>query len=632
MKHRALILALGTLGLATAAIGQLQHTPANPALGVNALGRTPIDVQVYIPSLQCVQLSKEEGINNDRDELYIQYNVKSPQGPDGGRLPRNLAKDSYYEYNIGQANNKDKDYTNEDQVQIGRPVLWTGKLATGQSAEILATLMEQDNGDIKKIKKALDAAIALTEQAFGKEKEAQIALAAAKELSKMIPDIPGHEFVGSFMIRVENSGGRLKTTFLPVSGSMTAAGPNNMPGGIAKQENAQTAQFDLHGDGNSLHYMAIAAARIGPALSKRTYLGNETDRTGEELLAVEVKGGPYAGYYHAGRAQETWAPVSQPRFNWYSNTTLEATTAPPGTNLVHAVRSGSGDRKITWICYREEGARPAYKPTQTYVTLSKETDQCGGKLLAVEGVGGFYHLAAGGKKFVPVPNRRFSWFCDTTREYATGPERTNLVIAKRDPKTREITWECCQEIVSQQPFTKPDDTKVLVATATDQGGAEKIHVFGDGGFYSVGKGQEKWVPISNPRFSWLNETSLEATTAHPDTNLVQVKRNPTSREITWMCYRSAAPTDQYKRPDTTEVFLGTETDQSGEDLVKVVGANGDVPIKKGESKTVPVKDNRFRWWSGKSEEFTTGPKLTNLVKASREKDGRQITWKCYLKR
>ena len=631
MRQSALVVALGALALAGAAAGMTQNRIQTPKLNLGAaLGGRPLDVQVYIPQMQCAGLSKEEGIQNDRDETYVLFRGQGPSGLLGARLPRQKNEGGYYEFVNTEVNDREAEWTNEDQAPVGRPIIWTGRLNPGQSAEFVVTVIEQDNAELFKIKQGVQSGIDAAEKLFGSNPYAKAAIEIAKPLVAKLPEIKGHELIGAFIVRAQNEGGMLRATFVPVNGTMTVSAAGNVVEGVGKRENAQTALFDMTGEKN-LHYRAFAAVRVGPALPERTYISRETDQSGQALLAVEGGPAPYKGYYHVAKGGEAWVPVEKGRFFWYSGTTLEATTAPNGTNVVHVKRSGS-NREITWYCYEEKGTRPVYKPTQNYVKLSTETDQCGGKLLAVEGMDGFYHLGAGGQKFVPMRDRRFTWYCDTTREAATAPEGTNLVIAKRDPKTRQITWECCKDIVSLRPYARPDDTKVLLSSETDQGSAERIQVFGDGGFYAVGKGQEKWVPVTSPRFNWLNETSVEATTAPEGTNLVQVRRSPTSREITWMCYRSVASTVPFRRPDTTEVFLGTEIDQSGEKVIKVMGASGGVDIRKGETKEVPVKENRFRWMSGGSEEFTTAPKLTNYVKASREKDGRKITWKCYLRR
>ena len=586
----------------------------------------PIDVQVDIPKMQCVALSPESGPNNDRDETYILFSGKTPTTLEGGRLPRYVANDSYYEYWVGKVNDNDADWTNHDQAPVGRPVLWTGTLGNGESAEFLVTVMEQDNNDIGILKELLETGLNAADGIFGNNATAKAIITTARGLAKYLPESKGHDFIGAFAIQVANVEGQLQTNFIPIHCDMMPGAPSS-PG-------EQTALFDCLRKSGA-HYRVVPAARLGPRLPVRTYIGKEIDRCGEALLAVE--GGPdkYKGFYHVGKGKSAWVPVAAPRFAWYCQTSKEWTTAPNGTNLVHVHRSGGTDREIIWYCYSEdvEQFRPAYKPTQTWVKLSTEIDQCSERLLAVEGLGGYYHLAPGQQKWVPIQNREFYWYCDTTRERAVAPEETKLIRATRSPDSRQITWECCREIVSFQPYTTPDDTKILISRETDQCSAERLTVFGDGGFYFVGKGEEKWVPISHLSFHWLCGLSLESTTVPEGTNLLLVKRHPTTREISWLCYHSMVPTRPYRQPDSNEIFLGTEIDQCSAIRLTVGGAQGKVVIVKGQKDVVvPVKDNRFDWWCGDSEEFTTAPALTNMVKVSREAQGRKITWKCYLHR
>src|SRR5262249_51236494 len=128
--------------------------------------RRPIDVQVYIAQMQCVALSPERRPNNDRDETYILFSGKSPAGLAGGRLPRYVAYDSYYEYWAGKVNYDNADWTNHDQAPVGRPVLWTGALAAGESAEFVVTVMEQDNSSIDILKDLLETGLNAADALF----------------------------------------------------------------------------------------------------------------------------------------------------------------------------------------------------------------------------------------------------------------------------------------------------------------------------------------------------------------------------------------------------------------------------------------------------------------------------------
>jgi hypothetical protein len=583
--------------------------------------------------MDCLVHTQEKGISNDRDEIFILYQGKTPAGREGNRLPLYLGGDDYYEFTNGDVRDADGQWTNQDQAPVGRPVIWTGRLAPGQSADFVVTIMEQDNGDLSTIKsllgKAVDAAKALAKS----NAEAEAIVGVIAELVPLLPDIKGSEFLGAFAVHAENDRGALKANFLKLQGDITLPASGNIPAALEGREHARVGQVDCVLDYGA-HYRVYPAVRIGPRLPVRYYLSREVDRCSAGLLAVE--GGPdsYKGFYHLGKGQSAWVPLADRRFAWYCDTSKEWATAPQGTNLVHVYRSASDDRKITWYCYKEQpDFRPKYRPSDTKVKVGTEIDQCSQPLLAVAGDGGFYHLAKGQEKWVPIPDRRFAWYCDTSLEHATAPEETNLLLVKRDPNSRQITWECYRETVSLKPYVKPNDTKVLLSREIDQCSENQLTVFGDGGFYLLRKGENKWVPISDRRFRWLCSTSQEASTAPEGTNLLRVFRDPNSRQITWECYHSLTSTAPYHKPDTKEVFLGTEVDRCGDDRLTVEGANGRVVITKGQSGVpVPVASNRFYWYCGDSQEATTAPQLTNLVKVSRERDGRKITWDCFLRR
>jgi hypothetical protein len=123
------------------------------------------------------------------------------------------------------------------------------------------------------------------------------------------------------------------------------------------------------------------------------------------------------------------------------------------------------------------------------------------------------------------------------------------------------------------------------------------------------------------------------------TNLLKVRRDPATREITWLCYRSTANTFPYRQPDSSEIYLGKETDQCSEPTLQVGGVDGKVMVVKGQvGVAVRVASNRFDWWCGGNDhhigtlEHTTAPELTNLVRVTRAALSREITWECFLER
>lgn len=627
----ALALAVAASVASFAAVAGAAPPPAiKPGLpsGVAKLG-APIDVQLRLSQMQCVNLTREEGLNNDRDEVYVLVRGNTRGGLVGERFPLHYnggGGDSYYEFWMNKANTQNGDWTNHDQLAVGRPVLWSGPVDPGQTVEFLVTFMEQDNGDLASIKKALQDGLKLAGELYSQPQYDAI-IDAAKGLADKVPEIKGHELIGSFMVQITNDNGKVATTWLPVVGKLNDA-KNPAVKGIAAKEKAQAAMFDMAVPGGSGQYVVIPTVAEGPVVPKRYYIGSATDRCGESLLAVEGAN----GFYHVDKGKTAAVPLKEGRFRWYCDTSEEWATLSSAANLVETVRSGSDDRKITWIAYQEKGERPDYKPTQTYVKLSDEKDKCGGANLFVEGRGGFYKLAKGQSKFVPINNRKFGWYCDTTQESATCPEGTNLVIARRTGD-RDITWSCARDKVSLDPWTKPDDTKVMIGRTTDQCSEENLNVWGTGGFYRIAKGERRTAPVDAARFSWSCATAVEATTCPNGTNLVEGARSATNRQIDWSCWREVADLGKYKQPSGHDVLLGKTEDKCGEAILKVENKQGDrVPVKKGQTAEVMLKDNRFRWWCGGSEEFTTLPAHSNKVKVVRAKDDRDITWHAYINR
>lgn len=632
LTARGLALAAGvavSMGAVAVAAPPLSPAAAKPAMPAAKVG-APIDVQLRLSQMQCVSLSREEGMNNDRDEVYIYVRGNTRAGLVGERFPLHFngeQGDSYYEFYTNKANTQDADWTNHDQVPVGRPVLWSGRVDPGQTVEFLVTLMEQDNGDLSSIKKSLQDGLKLAGELYSQPQYNAI-VSAAKDLAAKVPDIKGHELIGSFMVQIANNNGALATTWLPVVGALND-GKSPAVQGVAAREKAQAAMFDMAVGGGSGQYVVIPSVAEAPVVPRRYYIGRDTDRCGEGLLAVEGAD----GFYHVDKGKRGWVPLKEPRTRWYCDTSEEWATLRTGANLVEAIRSGSDDRKITWVSYQEKGERPAYKPSQTWVKLSDEHDKCSAADLFVEGRGGFYKLGKGQTRSIPLTNRKFAWYCDTTQESATCPDTTNLVVARRGADGRDITWTCAREKVSLDPFSKPDDTKVLIGRTSDQCGEESLNVFGAGGFYRIGKGQRGYAPVELPRFDWSCGTAVEATTAPKGTNLVEGVRSATTRQIDWNLYREASNLAAYKQPTSHDLLLGKTEDKCGETILKVEASNGDrVPVKKGETVELLVKANRFRWWCGGTQEFTTLPARSNKVKVVRAKEDRDITWHAYMHR
>lgn len=602
------------------------EVPAGPQVKVGK----PLDVQLRLSQMQAIGLSREEGLNNDRDEVYILVRGNTRAGLVGDRFPLHFngeQSDSYYEFYANKVAATDADWTNHDQVAVGRPVLWSGRVDPDQTVEFLVTVMEQDNGDLASIKKAIQDGLKLAGELYSQPQYNAI-VSAAKDLAGKLPEIKGHELIGSFVVQIANRGGKLEATWLPVVGALND-GKSPAVQGVAARERAQAAMFDLAVPGGTGQYVVIPTVSEGPVVPKRHYIGRDTDRCGEALLSVEGED----GFYHLEKGKRAWVPLKEPRFRWYCDTHEEWATLPSGTNLVEVIRSGSDDRKISWVSYQEKGERPDYQPTQTWVRLSDEHDKCGAGDVFVEGRGGFYKTGAGQSRFAPLVARKFAWYCDTTLESATCPDGTNLVLAKRAADGRDVTWTCAREKISLDPFSKPDDTKVLIGRTRDQCDADSLNVLGTGGFYRLAKGDRRHAPIDAVRFEWACGPMLEASTAPKGTNLVEGVRAATGRQIDWNLFRETGDLAKYKQPTGHDLLLGKTEDKCSEAILKVENRKGErVVVKKGETAEVLLKANRFRWWCGGTEEWATLPARSDKVKVVRAKEDRDIVWHAYLTR
>jgi hypothetical protein len=317
----------GTLWLAAIIAGFLSVAPC----------KADIQAVVTIDKMYC-QRPTETGLN-DRDEVYMIVNTHSPKGPSSKRLPR---KDDYYEF-FQNTHGEDRGWTNQDQVRQGKPILWKGNLAPGQSAHIFVVIGEQDNKDLAAIGRVLlkiaEIAAGGAGIVFGQPEAAAAVAGALEKISGAIEDSKD-DVIGSFGLLLKNENGQLKKMW--VAGKYTTeAGTNS---GDFKCHGTSHSSYDV-----TAHVSQDHVAPDTPTPKRRIYLGTEIDRCGETSLRVQSVNGTVE--VHKGETKEVQVPSK--RFWWMCADSKEWTTAPDSTNLVIVTR-GYGDRKITWKCYREE--------------------------------------------------------------------------------------------------------------------------------------------------------------------------------------------------------------------------------------------------------------------------------------
>src|SRR5262249_23035916 len=92
--------------------------------------------------------------------------------------------------------------------------------------------------------------------------------------------------------------------------------------------------------------------------------------------------------------------------------------------------------------------------------------------------------------------------------------------------------------------------------------------------------------------------------------------------------RPVKATDPVARRRT---LLGTEKENSGNDILRVERVGGVGTVGKGEQKELHVRSREVKWHSGKTNtnDRTVGPLNTSLVVVRREKDGRRFFVDCY---
>jgi len=605
------------------------RSPASVGTVAVPLG-APIDVQVYVPQIQAVAISKDLGRDAKEDRIFIRFGARTPDGVESGRLPRAIADDAVYPFNPGETMVRGTGLGWHSSVDLSaeRPLLWTGRLKPGQVADFLVTVGEQvdEGGSGLKagVVAGLDAAVKSETDAARKS-----ALGTASTLATSLSDSKAEQLVGAFALRVANDRGTLTTTWVPVKSVISTQNQSETAAGVAKAEKAQAALIDVFDDKGAA-YKLVAAARLGPKLPIRTHLGSAKDRCGDKFVVDGAN-----GYYELGRSEDRWVPVRSTRVTWYCDGTAEAVSLPAGTNVVRVYHGTENDRFVYWIAYSERGTLPDYEPTTTRAKIGEAIDQCGADLVVVEGVDGYFHLRKGESRWLPRIHGSISWYCDTTRELVrVESSLINLMRATRDSQGRQITWEKYRETGSFASYPKPDSTRILIAREKDQCGESRLAVFGRGGFYTLAKGTDKWVPIDTTDLQWLCGTTRERTALPGLANLVKVVRSPSDRTIEWYAYSEAfggkAALDKFVKPDADKLFLGTDIDQCGADVLTVIGKDRRVPVRKGKGADVAV-GSTFRWFCGDSEESTSAPPGTNLVAVSRAPEGRQITWKSYIR-
>jgi hypothetical protein len=234
--------------LAAILVHKPQPPPGNP---YNCTSGPARKVVLDIPEMSVLQTSNTSG-DGDRDELYFEIirNGPAPQLYPKKRLP---GLDDYYEAKNSKAVNSTQ-WTNQDESQVGRPVIWSGTLNHGQIVKLSLTAKEQDNSDLASIKAGIVQAlvtVAAVAAATGTPQGAVVAAvagggAAATEI--FVPETSGHDFIGFVELQVTNRCGYIQTAWVTFSEKNTEAGKVSndfIDVGTLEDIESRLAVFDL---------------------------------------------------------------------------------------------------------------------------------------------------------------------------------------------------------------------------------------------------------------------------------------------------------------------------------------------------------------------------------------------------
>lgn len=153
--------------------------------------------------------------DGSRDEVYFQVSTLGP-GTEMSfkRLP---SPDDYYEAHNGAEVNR-FDWTNQDEKYIENPLFTSVTLEHGEVHTVNIVIREQDNADLKSIRDAYEeiwnAIGDIASVIPGVGEIIKTATDAIKAAGAVIPDTDGHDTIGSFGVRFENTCGYIRTVWL----------------------------------------------------------------------------------------------------------------------------------------------------------------------------------------------------------------------------------------------------------------------------------------------------------------------------------------------------------------------------------------------------------------------------------
>ncbi len=167
---------------------------------------------------------------------------------------------------------------------------------------------------------------------------------------------------------------------------------------------------------------------------------------------------------------------------------------------------------------------------------------------------------------------------------------------------------------------KGSPDRELLETTHEACGKDKLVLYTSQKSVTIHYGQSAGFPNHN-WLIWYCGASRERTRCPTGTNFVEVVRSQ-GRDFTVRCFQDPAlfPTEPVKLEETEEACT--------EQILTVVGRDGDVKIRYAQSKEFPVTNGDIIWYCGGSREHTGCHDGTNYLKVRRT-GGRKFTVGCY---
>lgn len=329
------------------------------------------NIVVYLDNLTAFETSDDSsgGLGNTRDEVYLQVQASTPQGIYGVRLPRRDDQEDYYSFptrNYSATAGDMSSWINRDNAYMGKPIIYSGELADGQSMTFNVLILEQDNTNLGVTRSAIKAGLTASTPIAGTNPYGLAGIAAGLALTELIPDTTAGDVIGGFSLTIVNKAGNIEQTWLPIATISTAKGTaqTTMPSGNSYGVANSTAtkkiqQFDMMGTGGASYASAAAVEIVSDDQARKEhplkFLGEQNDSCGSDNLILNgvriAKNETRATDVSLSAGDHWWNSGSY--FHWTCDGVAEQTGPDGSTDYVIASHHGGvGDRDIHWYTFK----------------------------------------------------------------------------------------------------------------------------------------------------------------------------------------------------------------------------------------------------------------------------------------